>query len=156
MTASKDNLNCYVLVTDKKVAGTPISQKRSYDTVTQTVTYSGKEQTLFADGSHYVLTSGSLEYKNAGEHVLEVTPEEGYCWADGTNGTKQVSATIQKHELTVHVKSEAVAVGETPKYELEYGYARSDADWTLKGYEFVNGEDENTISGYVKPTISIR
>lgn len=151
--ASGDNLNCYVLVTDKKVAGTPITDKQYYNGRAKEITYSGKAQQMFKGGSNYVITSGSLEGTNAGAHVLEVKPEDGYCWADGTDGVKRISGTIQKHKLYVRVKSEAVLVGKNPKYELEYGYSTADYTGTVSAYNFVAGEDANNASGYVAPMV---
>lgn len=153
VAASKDTLNCYVLVTDKKVASLPMAPK-TREGKNVTFTYTGQPQTLLEGGSHYTIVDGALDYTNAGTYEVKIQPEDGYCWADGSNTEKTLTVTIQKHKLAVRYKSEIVIAGGTPNYTLEYGYRNATATGSpWKDYYFVDGESEDTASGFEAPTL---
>lgn len=115
--------------------------------------YSGTEQQVITEGEHYNVTSGTNSAVNAGTVTLTVKPEEGYIWADGSSGEKTVTGEIKKRRLGVRYKDDVVLVNGTPKFEIEYGYMNSDISYPSSDYNFVNGETEETASGFVAPKV---
>ena len=105
----------------------------------KTLVYTGSEQTGVAESVAYELSNASAT--KAGTYTATVTLAEGYVWADGTTGSKQVSWSIAPAPLTASYTSETVKYGENPAYAVEVA-------------GFVGGENAGSAAGYVAPTVA--
>ena len=107
-TATYNNPNAYVLVTNNKIAGVPAIDATStmkdgqYSPRSTDWTYNGKSQTMpFFFSSN--TDSQNANGKDAGEYAAVFTPEEGATWIDGTTDAKEVKWNINKKDLYWHV-----------------------------------------------------
>lgn len=100
------------------------------------MTYNGQPQTAYSDAEGYTVENGTAA--DAGTHKAVLTPREGYVWADGTTGSKEISYTIARATLT------ATYVGETIEW-----YNKPAMKVTVTG--FVNGETAKTAKDYKAP-----
>ena len=108
-TATYNNPNAYVLVTNNKIAGVPAissdskTENGQYKPKSTALTYNGKSQTMpfyFSSNTNGQNTSG----KDVGEYTAVFTPEEGATWIDGTTDAKEVKWNINQKSLTLYVK----------------------------------------------------
>jgi len=108
-TATYNNPNAYVLVTNNKIAGVPAissdskTENGQYKPKSTALTYNGKSQTMpfyFSSNTNGQNTSG----KDVGEYIAVFTPEEGATWIDGTTDAKEVKWNINQKSLTLYVK----------------------------------------------------
>lgn len=56
--------------------------------------WTGEEQTGVPEGTGYTITNHKAT--NAGDYTAKATPESGYQWSDGTQGTKEIPWSIAK------------------------------------------------------------
>jgi len=105
----------------------------------RSLTYNGMEQSAFNSYAGFFAVGNTG--KNAGSYVATLVPQPEYMWSDGTFDTKYVSWSISKSTLIARYEGETIDKGDIPALIV-----------TVSG--FVNGENETTASGYVKPTIS--
>lgn len=86
------------------------------------------------NGAHYTL-GGTCAATDAGEYAATATPADGYCWSDGTYGTKTVAWTIFRRQVTVTALATNKVVGaDEPVYptKAEGLVASDDAELTWK------------------------
>lgn len=141
VTPSEKTPVAYILNTDSAYAGMPIL-KSDYNWST---TYNGKEQPdhkwMLADNSS---VNGTLNATNAGTYTFTVTPDDGYTWIDGTKDTKTYSWEMRKATLATSIDIAKKVVSSDEKIP----------EMSLRITQFVNGETQETASGFVMPTIS--
>jgi len=86
------------------------------------------------NGAHYTL-GGTCAATDAGEYAATATPADGYCWSDGTYGTKTVAWTIFRRQVTVTALATNKVVGaDEPVYptKAEGLVASDDAELAWK------------------------
>lgn len=114
-------------------------------TINWSTTYNGKEQPdhkwMLADNSS---VNGTLNATNAGTYTFTVTPDDGYTWIDGTKDTKTYSWEMGKATLATSIDIAKKVVSSDEKIP----------EMSLRITQFVNGETQETASGFVMPTIS--
>ena len=122
----------------KEVPPEPVEPGESIVSIIEApeLTYTGKEQTAFKDTDEYTVKNGNAT--NAGKYKAVITPKDGFVWADGTSGSKEVSFTIAKATLTAEYAGETIEWYEKPKMEV-------------KVTGFVNGETADTAKDYAAP-----
>ena len=87
-------------------------------TVSGTLTYNGQAQSPTWNGydAGKMTIGGNTSATNAGEYTATFTPKEGYCWSDGTLGTKSVQWNIGKATPALSLNPTSLSlVGPTPK-----------------------------------------
>ncbi len=118
----------YVLVTDKEIAGMPITKvdggmkayKDKYLT-TNALVYSGSVQdvsSVLQNTNSDVVFSGLDNLKNAGNYSATAELPEGKYWADGTQGDKTIDLIVRQKKLKAEYKGEVIRVGEEPALKM--------------------------------------
>ena len=118
----------YVLVTDKNIAGMPITKldgnmteyKDKYLSGNALV-YNGKTQNVsdaIRNTDSDVTFDSPDNMKDAGNYSVTVRASVEKYWADGTLGDKTIDLTIRKKRLKSAYKSESIHVGEEPALKM--------------------------------------
>lgn len=128
--------NAYLLVApDKELKLARMPQLYGAD---NRLRYSGFEQGLTA--AEHCTVEGTASAIDAGEYVAKATPEDGYVWLDGSNGTIDIPWAIEKQYIHTNPVDKRINFGETPELNMQY-----------RG--FVNGETAETAADFVAPTL---
>lgn len=101
-------------------------------------TYNGKSQAGVAKGDGYVVT-GTRTATNAGTYVAYATPNDGYCWPDGTTEKKKLTWKIAAKAVTPTVTLAATSyeydgAAKTPAVTVKVGKTTlaKGTDYTVK------------------------
>ena len=148
-TASIETPLSYLLVSDNKYAGTPLTYVENDYSIGEMVkqkapSYLGQNIRNTYYYSDNATVSGEVEAKDAGEHTISAVPNEGYTWVDGTNTAKEFKWNIDKAYLRTTLTLSKSVIGideELPTAALSYS-----------GFE--NGETPETAEDFVAPTIT--
>lgn len=138
----------YVLVTDKDIAGMPISNTNSntYEykdkyLIGNPLVYNGSVQnTSYAirNTDSNVTFSGLDNLKDAGNYPVTANLPEGKYWADGTQGDKTTNLIIRPKKLKAQYKSEVIHVGEEPALKMT---SKSSQGWKSADSALKNDPD---------------
>lgn len=157
---SYDEPQAYILVSERKIADTPMYPHSGGTNRVLSLTYNGKEQDILQETSTYVwrgnnnvISDTMATYPNEcidkgvssvyAKNYFKVTPADGYTWLDGSTDALEYSWYIKHVKLGYKYVDEVIRLGETPKLEMQ-----------LVEGSFVDGDDENSVKGFTKPMCS--
>ena len=98
-------------LSDRAYAGPVGATQVEAPVAAEGLVYDGSEQVGVEAGEGYAL-SGDFKATGAGEYAATATLEDGYEWADGTTGPKDIAWSIARKAVTVTADDKSKRAGE--------------------------------------------
>lgn len=109
--------------------------KAADPTVATGLVYNGTEQRGVQENDAWTL-SGDVTATDAGDYETVVTLNDGYEWADGTEGPKTCEWSIAKAQLVATYEGETIVQGQEPALEVKVeGFCADETAETAKDYK---------------------